>query len=398
MKPQPLQGIRVLDLTQIYQGPYAAFLLAMGGAEVIKIEPPGGERIRRGGGTETPLAFAMLNSNKKSLVLDLKSADGKALFLDMVPKADVVMENFAPGTMDRLGLGWEVLHELNESLIYGCANGYGTFGPDCDQLAMDHTVQAMSGIMSLTGEAGGPPARAAGQVCDIMGGAHFYAALVTALMGRTQTGLGTKVESAMVEAIYFSLSSEYSYLHRNGEIPPRRGDKSAGPTAPYGRYQCRDGWIALICVSEGQWRNLLALIGRDELREHPDYQTPSLRNARETEINDMICAWTEGRSRDEVFESMRAARLPVAPVRSIVEVMSDRHLHAREMLHDIHHPYLGDVVLPGSPLRLSAYERLIPELFPEPGAQSEEVLRDWLQLDDERLQDLIEAGVVTSTR
>ena len=164
MKPQPLAGIRVLDLTQIYQGPYASFLMAMGGAEIIKIEPIGGERTRRGGGTETPLAFAMLNSNKKSLTLDLKSQKGKDLLLAMVEKADMLIENYAAGTMDRLGLGWDVLRSRNPRLIYGSANGYGSSGPDWDQLAMDHTVQAASGMMSITGEEGGPPARSGGQV------------------------------------------------------------------------------------------------------------------------------------------------------------------------------------------------------------------------------------------
>jgi CoA:oxalate CoA-transferase len=146
MKPQALAGIRVLDLTQIYQGPYATFMMAMAGAEVIKIEPPGGERTRRGGGENTPLAFAMLNSNKKSLTLDLKKPAAKELLLTMIETADLICENFAPGTMERLGLGWEVLRAHNPRLIYGAANGYGSFGPDWDQLAMDHTIQAASGI------------------------------------------------------------------------------------------------------------------------------------------------------------------------------------------------------------------------------------------------------------
>ena len=162
MTSKPLDGLRVLDLTQFYQGPYAAFLMAMAGADVIKVEPIGGERTRRGGGTDTPLAFAMLNSNKKSLTLDLKGERGRSLFLDLADKADVVIENFAPGGMDRLGLGWETLRARNPRLIYGTATGYGISGPGRDQLAMDHTIQAACGIMGLTGEADGPPARAAG--------------------------------------------------------------------------------------------------------------------------------------------------------------------------------------------------------------------------------------------
>jgi len=394
MKPLPLNGVRVIDLTQIYQGPYATFLMAMGGAEVIKVEPFGGERTRRGGGDATPLAFAMLNSNKKSVTLDLKQPRGRELLLAMVEKADVLTENFAPGTMDRLGIGWDALRAANPRLIYGSANGYGSFGPDWDQLAMDHTVQAASGIMNSTGEAGGPPARAGGQVCDFMGGIHFYSAIVTALLGRHQTGIGTRVESAMIEAIYFNLSSEYSSYHRTGEIPPRRGDKSAGQTAPYGRYECADGWIALICVSEPQWHSLLKLLGRDDLKDDPAYDGPVNRSAREDEINEMIGAWTRTQSRDEAFAALRAARLPVAPVRDLAEVMADRHLHARGMLHDMTHPYMGEIVLPGSPLRLFEYERLTPEFFPEIGADTANVLSGLLGLEQAEIDALAAAGVV----
>ena len=381
MKPQALAGIRVLDLTQIYQGPYATFLMAMAGAEVIKIEPPGGERSRRGGGENTPLSFAMLNSNKKSLTLDLKKPAAKEVFLSMVEQADLVCENFAPGTMERLGLGWEVLRARNPRLIYGAANGYGSFGPDWDQLAMDHTIQAASGIMSLTGEAGGPPARAGGQVCDFMGGIHFYGALMTALLGRERTGVGTRVESAMIEAIYFNPSSEYSHYHRTGEVPPRRGDKSAGQTAPYGRFECADGWVALIVVSEAQWKGLCRLIGRADWADDPAFGGPVQRCEHEEAINEAISAWTRGRSRDAVFGAMRAARLAVAPVRDVAEVMNDRHLHERGMLNRMHHPYMGDVVLPSSPLRLFDYETGPLQFFPEPGADNAAVLGEWLGLD-----------------
>ena len=336
----------------------------------------------------------MLNSNKKSVTLDLKQQRAKDLFLDMVEHADVVTENFAPGTMDRLGIGWEAMRARNPKLIYGSANGYGSFGPDWDQLAMDHTVQAASGIMSVTGETGGPPARAGGQVCDFMGGIHFYGALVTALLGRERTGEGTRVESAMVEAIYFNISSEYSHYHRTGEIPPRRGDKSAGQTAPYGRYECTDGWVALIVVSEPQWKSLCRLVGREDLADHPDYAGPVLRNAREDRINEMISAWTKGQSREQVFEKMRAARLPVAPVRDLAEVMEDRHLHARGMLNRMEHPYMGDVVLPSSPLRLFDYERLPIDFFPEIGANTGEVLGELLNMSNSDVAALAEAGVV----
>lgn len=394
MADTPLDGIRVLDLTQIYQGPYASMLMAMAGADVAKVEPLGGERTRRGGGADTPLAFAMLNSNKRSLTLDLKDPRGKDVLIDLAREADVLLENFAPGVMDRLGLGWDVMREANPRLIYGSANGYGSFGPDWDQLAMDHTIQAASGIMSSTGEAGGPPARTGGQICDIMGGIHLYAGVMTALMGRAQTGKGTRVESAMIEAIYFALGTEYSYVHRMGEAPPRRGDKSPGQLAPFGRYRCKDGWVAHMCVSDHHWRNLAKLIGREDLAEDPDYATAPDRHPREAELNTMIEAWTGERTRDEAFQQMRAARVPVAPVKDVLEVMADPHLHARGMLHDLTHPDMGEVTLPASPLRLLDYDRLPVEFYPEPGAQGRDILSEWLGMSEPAIDDLAEAGVI----
>jgi len=394
MQQQPLAGIKVLDLTQIFQGPYAAFLLAMAGADVVKVEPPEGDRLRQGGGDKTPLSFAMLNSNKKSLIIDLKHPRGKSLLKDMARKADVLLENYAAGTMNRLGLGWEVMHEINPRLIYGSATGYGLTGPDRDLLAMDHTVQAASGIMSVTGEAGGPPARAGGTPCDIMGGIHLYAGVLQALLGRNATGQGTLVEVAMVEAMYFTLASDLAGYHRTGTLPERRGDKTPANTAPYGRYRCKDGWIALICVSEAQWERVLDVIGREDLKGNPDYGGREKRHAREAEINTMIEAWSQPLLRDEAFAILRKNRVPVAPIRNLDDVRNDPHMHARGTLQRMAHPVMGEIILPRPPIRLSAYESTPLEFFPETGANSTDVLRDWLGLTDSEIAGLREEHVI----
>lgn len=394
MQNAPLAGIKVLDLTQIFQGPYASFLMAQAGADVVKVEPPEGERLRQGGGAKTPLSFAMLNSNKKSIAIDLKHPRGKALLKDMAATADVLLENFAAGTMDRLGLGWEVMREINPRLVYGSATGYGLSGPDRDMLAMDHTVQAASGLMSITGEAGGPPARAGGTPCDIMGGIHLYAGVLQALMGRNATGKGTRVEVAMVETMYFTLASDLTSFHRTGELPERRGDKTPANTAPYGRYRCKDGWIALICVSEAQWERLLRVVGRDDLIGNPDYEGREKRHAREAEINAMIEAWSGTLSRDEAFATLRENRVPVAPIRNLEDVQNDPHMHARGTLHHMTHPVMGDIVLPRAPIRLSDYETVPLEFFPEPGADADRVLRDWLGLSETEVAALHDAKVI----
>jgi crotonobetainyl-CoA:carnitine CoA-transferase CaiB-like acyl-CoA transferase len=394
MNARPLDGIRVLDLTQIFQGPYATFLMAMAGAEIVKVEPHGGERMRQGVGAETSLAFATLNSNKKSLTVDLKHPRGKALLKSMAEKADVLVENFAAGTMDRLGLGYEVMREVNPRLIYASGTGYGLSGPDRDMLAMDHTIQAAAGLMSITGEAGGPPARAGGTPCDIMGGIHLYAGVLQALLGRNATGQGTLVETAMVETMYFTLTSDLAAYHRTGELPERRGDKTPANTAPYSRYRCKDGWIALICVSEAQWERILEVIGREDLKGNPDYGDRERRHAREAEVNAMIQDWCRNLPRDEAFAALRENRVPVAPVRTLADVRTDPHMHERGMLKYADHPDMGEIVLPAAPIRLSEYPAGEVSFFPGIGANNADVLRDWLGLSDAEIAGLSEEKVI----
>jgi CoA:oxalate CoA-transferase len=206
---QPLAGVTVIDFGQIFQGSYASVLLAKAGANVIKIEPPHGEPLRQRvpPGRKTTLPFAMLNANKRGVTLNLKLPRGRELLFEMVKRADVLLENFAPGAMHTLGVGWPVLRAINPRLIYASATGYGLSGPDVDKLAMDLTVQAASGIMSVTGYPDRPPVRAGVTVADFMGGTHLYAGIITALYERDRSGVGRLVEIAMQETVYYTLAS-----------------------------------------------------------------------------------------------------------------------------------------------------------------------------------------------
>ncbi len=394
MSGKPLDGIRVVDLTQIYQGPYAAFLMAMSGAEVVKVEPRAGERLRGAGGSRTPLAFAMLNSNKKSVTLDLKRARGKQILKDLVSKADVLLENFALGTMDRLGIGWEVLKAVNPALVYVTGTGYGLTGPDRDLLAMDHTIQAASGIMSVTGDADRPPARAGGAPCDIMGGVQMYAGALTALIGRGRSGKGTRVEISMLESMYFTLCSELTNYHASGKIPERNSARSPAGACPYSRYACLDGWIAVISVSEDHWQNILKVIGREDLKNNPVFSSPSKRKKVEGEVNSMIEAWSQGLTRDEAYRQMRAHRVPVAPIRDLEEVRTDPHLHERGMLNYMSHHDMGDIVLPNSPIRFSDFDSSEVRFFPEVGANNREVYGAWLGLTETDVDRLVEERII----
>src|SRR5690242_11726472 len=245
----PLAGLVVIDFGQIFQGPYATLLLASGGADVIKVEPPSGEPLRRRArlGTSATLPFAMLNQNKRAVTLNLKHPRGRELLFEMVRRADVLLENFSPGTMDDLGVGWSVLHEINPRLVYATGTGFGISGPDRDNLAMDLTIQAASGIMSVTGAPDGPPMKAGPTLVDFMGGIHLYAAVMTALLQRAVTGQGQLVvEVAMQEAVYPTLASSYEYHLRTGQVPPRAGNRQAGlSSAPYNAFETRDGWVAI---------------------------------------------------------------------------------------------------------------------------------------------------------
>ena len=268
----PLSDVTVLDFGQIFQGPYASFLLAKAGAFVIKIEPPRGEPGRRRAepGKSATLPFAMLNQNKHAITLNLKHERGRKLLFEMAGRADVLLENFSPGTMDNLGVGWSRLHEINPRLIYASGSGFGISGPDRDNLAMDMTIQAASGIMSVTGFPDGPPVKAGPTLVDFMGGIHLYAGILTALYDRDRSGVGRLVEVAMQETVYPSLAASYDYYYRTGEIPPRTGNRQSGlNSAPYNVFPTADGHVAIHIVTEAHFQNLLKAMGREDLADDP---------------------------------------------------------------------------------------------------------------------------------
>jgi CoA:oxalate CoA-transferase len=394
----PLAGITVLDFGQIFQGPYATMLMAKAGADVIKIEPPGGEPLRRrviAQGGDTTLPIAMLNANKRAVTLNLKSDAGKDLLKQMVARADVLLENFSPGTLDGLGVGYEVLKDINPRLIYATGTGFGISGPDRDNLAMDFTIQAASGIMSITGDPDGPPMKAGPTLVDFMGGIHLYAAVVTALLQRTTTGQGQLVEVAMQETVYPSLASSYDYHLRTGKVPPRAGNRQAGlASAPYNAFQTKDGWVAIHVVTEAHWRNLLQAMGRADLLEDSRFSTNPARTENMTATEALVSAWTIGLDTTEVVAAAKRYRIPVAAVRNAIEVMNDPHMHERGMLQRIDHPSLGPVILPNSPLRLHGSDRVEPVPSPLLGQHNIEVYGGWLGLGAEEVAALRRAGAI----
>src|SRR5579883_1791977 len=396
-RPPPLQGVRVIDLTQIYNGPYATFLMAEAGAEVIKIEPHGGEHLRRRGVVGgAALPFAMLNANKRAVTLNRKMPRGRDLLIEMVKRADILVENFAPATMDRLGLGWDVLSAANPRLVYGCSSGYGRTGPNRDYPAMDLTVQAMSGIMSVTGFPDRPPVKAGPAVCDFSAGIHLYAAVMTALYERERTGCGRLVEVAMQEAVYATLSSNLGLLYGRGpEAATRTGNRHGGlAESPYNVYPSSDGWLAIICVGEAHWRALVGVMGRPELADDPRLANLDSRVAHMDLVDEIIGGWTRARTKQALFDALIAAHVPCAPVRTLEEVVNDPHMHERGALQWTDHPELGRIVVQRSPLRFEGTP--FPALEPSRtlGADNSKIYGEWLGLSQSDLAELAKTGVI----
>ena len=393
----PLQSVTVVDLGQIYNGSYATFLMAMAGARVIKIEPREGEHLRRRGNVGgAGLPFAMLNSNKQSVTLNLKSERGRELFFEMVKRADVVLENFAPGTMERLGCGWSKLSLVNSRLIYAQGSGYGLSGPYRDYPAMDLTVQAMAGVMSVTGYPDRPPVKAGPAICDFFGGVHLFGAVMTALYEREQTGIGRAVDVSMLEAVYASLSSNLGlYYGSGGDVPMRTGNRHGGlAESPYNVYPTQDGYIAIICVGETHWKSLIDAMGRPELADDPRFASLKTRVANIDAVDEIVGGFTQRFAKQALFELLLKHRVPCAPVRDLDEVVNDPHMLERRALQWIEHPELGRIPVQSSPLRFEGVDPLPIVPSRRLGEDNVAVYGDWLGLSRDAIVTLEEQGVI----
>jgi crotonobetainyl-CoA:carnitine CoA-transferase CaiB-like acyl-CoA transferase len=392
-----LSGITVLDLGQIYNGPYATFLLAMAGARVIKVEPLTGETLRgRGQKSSAAYPFAMLNQNKESITLNLKSEEGRDLFRQLVKQADILVENFSPDTMNNLGLGADSLLELNPRLIYAAGSGYGRAGAHRDYLAMDITVQAMSGIMSTTGTGDMPPMKAGPAICDFFGGVHLYAAVLTKLFEREKSGKGGILDVAMQDSVLPTLATIIgAYYYHGHEVQPRAGNKHPALTmAPYNVYPAADGHVAIICIRDGHWRALATAMDREDLIDREEFETMAARSAAMETVDAVVSAWTSVRSKEEILSTLQSAGVPTSIVRNVEEVIGDDHLHDRGMLREVEHPALGEIVLQNSPINVASGQSVTPGMPPELGEHNSDVYRQLLGLDETALASLKSLGVI----
>ena len=394
MGEQPLDGVTVLDFGQIYNGPYCGHLLSMAGARVIKVESPLGEGLRGATGSES-FPFTMLNGLKETITLNLKSEAGRELLVGLARHADVLLENFRPGTMDKYGVGADALLRENPRLIYAASTGYGGSGPHRDYLAMDITVQAMSGVVSITGNEGEPPLKSGPALCDMLGGIHLYATIVSALYRREQTGKGAVIDVSMQDSVLPTLASALGAYYRFGGNPPRTGNRhQALGVAPYNLYPTADGHVAIICVRDGHWRKLAEVMGREELVGDPRFADKKSRSEHMEDTDAIVEEWTSSLTKDEVFRLCQSSGVPCAPVQSLDEVVNDPHLHARGALHRIHHPTFGEVVLPTTPLRIRDVEPPTPQLPRALGQDSVAIYGEFLGRSEQDVQALKEQGAI----
>jgi CoA:oxalate CoA-transferase len=399
MTQLPLDDLRVLDLTHYYNGPYATMLLGYLGAEVIKIEaPPYGDGVRvlsRAEGKPFGIPFALMNSNKRAITLNLKSAEGKILFERLVPKADIVVENFAAGTMDKLGLGWEALHAINPRLIYASGTGYGLTGPNRNLPAFDPVVQANTGIMALTGYADNAPLKAGPVVVDILGATHLFAGILAAVRQRDRTGVGLSVELSLQESALATLATHLGARYGIGVRELRNGNRSAGNlVAPYNTYPARDGWVMIMAGDNVRWRKLCALMGHPEYGIDSRFATLSERRQHQDEVDAIVSEWTISQTRQEIMDQLGANDLLGGMVKELDEVMTDPHLHKRGALREIDHPELGRMTIFTSPLRFNGKANAPRTLAPTLGKDNEVFFAKELGLTREELIELRERKVI----
>ncbi|WP_419854179.1 CaiB/BaiF CoA transferase family protein [Candidatus Poriferisodalis sp.] len=390
-RPLPLDGVVVLDLGQIYQGPYAGLLLAYSGARVIKVEHPRGEALR---GHSHQLPFAMLNSSKEIMSLDLKSPRGRELFIGLAGAADAVLCNFAPGVPERLGIDAETLWQTNPKLVFAQASGYGLDGPDAQRTAMDVTVQAHMGVMSINGFADRPPVKSGATFIDFLGGTHLYGAVVTALFEAQRTGRGRLVSTSMAEAAYYTLTTSLQAWQMHG-VTGRMGNRNAAMSvSPSNVYPCSDGHIALIAAMNSHWRAVLEVIGRADLLGDERLRSNAGRCEHMDEVDALVTAWTSERTRAEAAAALSAAGVPVAEVREVTDVVHDDHMIERGFLQWTELDGLGEIPLAHSPLRWHGSDMREVEPYRPVGADNETIYREFCGLDADDLAALAAERII----
>lgn len=404
MSRKALAGVRVLDLTRIYAGPYCSMLLADMGAEVIKIEPPEGELIRdnpplvkegEGGPHDRSRSgyFLGLNRNKYGITLNLKHPRALGIFKELVKMSDVVLDNYAPGVMKRLGLDYPVLKGINPRLVQAGISGFGQWGPYSERISFDVIAQAMSGLMAITGVPGGPPVKVGTSLGDVGAALHAAFAIMVALWHREKTGVGQYIDVSMQESVVAMLEGAIPRWTIGKELFPPLASHNPHD-APMGAYRCKDGYIIIATVGDQHWLRLCKAIGKPEWAADPGYRTKRQRWEKKYVLAEEIEKWTGERTVKDVGEILDRERVANSPILNIQQVCDDPHLKARGYFVEVTHPIIGKAKIPGVPFKLSDTPGGVERPSPLVGEHNERILGKYLGMKKEEIDQLKKEGAI----
>jgi crotonobetainyl-CoA:carnitine CoA-transferase CaiB-like acyl-CoA transferase len=392
-----LAGLKILDLTQFEAGPSCTEALAWMGADVVKVENPGvGDPGRSVGGKsdKDALYFLQYNANKRSIAVNLKDPRGLQIVKDLAKNADVMMENFAPGAIERLGLGYDVIKAINPGIIYCQVKGFGTGSPFESNLAFDMIAQACGGLMSITGEEDGPPCKPGATIGDTGTGMLMAISILGAYIRKQRTGEGEHLQLAMQDSILHYIRNAFTFMERTGKPAPRAGSKTVGGgNPPIGVYPCKGGgpndfvYIYTSGANPQHWERLLKVMGREDLIGDANYATPDARTARREEVDAIVSAWTRQHDKHEAMRLVGSATIPAGAVLDTMELANDKTFEQRGIRQTMAHPKVGDYVMSGWPVRFGGSTPAV-KAAPILGQHGAEVLAEWLKLDAKKIEEL----------
>lgn len=391
-----LDGVKVLDLSRVLAGPYCGMCLADMGADVLKIElPVKGDDSRSNAPIVNGVSayFMNLNRNKKGMTLNLKSEEGKQIFRELVEQSDIVIENYRPGVMDRLGLGYEDLRKINPAIVYGAVSGFGHYGPYSKRAGYDIIGQAMSGLMSTTGWPDSPPTRTGTAIADVVGGMSCCIGILAAYVNRLKTGVGEKVDISLVDAMVSSLEIINMIYLCTGRVPERIGNRYEA-IYPYDSFEASDGYVVIACGNDKLYQVLQEVVPIAALREER-FDCNIKRVENHALLKEIIQEWTRQHSIDEIVDMMLQAGIPASPINTLDRVIKDPHIaQAREMFVDSNHPIAGPIKLTGSQFKFTDHKFEVRMPAPRLGEHNKEILLEQLHRTEEQLAQYIEDGVL----
>jgi crotonobetainyl-CoA:carnitine CoA-transferase CaiB-like acyl-CoA transferase len=395
--PDPLAGSRVVDLTRILAGPYCTQALADAGADVVKVEEREKGDDTRGWGPPFVAGestyFLSVNRGKRGITLNLKDPRGRDLLWRLLDHADVLVENYRPGTLDRLGFSYEEVHRRRPSLILASISGYGADGPWGGRPGYDAVVQGEGGLMSITGSPDGPPFKVGASLVDVLAGMTAFQGILLALLRRQSTGEGARVEASLLESLLPTLTYQAATWLLAGQVPARLGNRHPS-LAPYETFEAADGHVIVGVGSEPLWRSFCAVLGRSDLAADPRFETNARRVASYDALRSVLAPLLHARTVDEWMSALTEAGIPCGRVRTVAEALENPQVAARSLLLDVDHPRAGPGRYVGSAIGLDGAGRGSRRPPPLLGQHTDEVLAEWLGLSPEQIADLRRGGVV----